>query len=126
MTIRALYEEELDRLQENLENFAKVQAEEFGLKVSFQYNDEFPETFNHKESADKIRLVAKAKGMELVEVKEAFRASEDFGHFTKLTKGAFCFIGNGEDYPHIHTQEYDFRDELIESGVELFKGIAEL
>ena len=125
MTIRALYEEELDRLQENLENFAKVQAEEFDLKISFQYNDEFPETFNHKESADKIRLVAKAKGMELVEVKEAFRASEDFGHFTKLTKGAFCFIGNGVDYPSIHTYEYDFRDELIESGVELFKGLAE-
>ncbi|WP_026574626.1 M20 metallopeptidase family protein [Bacillus sp. UNC438CL73TsuS30] len=126
MTIRALYEEELDRLQENLENFAKDQAEEFGLKVSFQYNDEFPETFNHKESADKIRMVAKAKGMEVIEVEEAFRASEDFGHFTKLTKGAFCFIGNGENYPHIHTREYDFRDELIETGVELFKGLVEL
>lgn len=126
MTIRALYEEELVRLQENLENFANVQAEEFGLKVRFQYNDEFPETFNHKESADKIRLAAKAKGMELVELKEAFRTSEDFGHFTKLTKGAFCFIGNGEDYPHIHTYEYDFRDELIESGVELFRGLAKL
>jgi amidohydrolase len=124
MTIRALYEEELARLQENLENFAKAQAEEFGLKVSFQYNDEFPETFNHKESADKIRLVAKANGLELVELKEAYRASEDFGQFTKLTKGAFCFIGNGEDYPHIHTNEYDFRDELIETGVELFKALA--
>lgn len=88
MTIRALYEEELDRLQENLENLAKAQGEEFGLKVSFHYNDEFPETVNHKESADKIRSAAKAKGMEVVEVKEARRGSEDFGHFTKLTKGA--------------------------------------
>jgi amidohydrolase len=123
MTIRAFYEEELDRLQENLENFAKEQAEEFGLKESFQYNDEFPETFNHKESADKIRLVAETNGVELVELKEAIRSSEDFGHFTKITKGALCFIGNGEDYPHIHTNTYDFRDELIESGVELFKGL---
>lgn len=126
MTIRALYEEELDRLQENLENFAKAQAEEFGLKVSFQYNDEFPETFNHKESANKIRLAAKSKEMEVIELKEAFRGSEDFGHFTKLTKGAYCLIGNGEDYPHVHTYEYDFRDELIESGVELFKGLVQL
>ncbi|AZU64432.1 M20 metallopeptidase family protein [Neobacillus mesonae] len=126
MTIRALYEEELDRLQDNLENFAKAQAEEFGLKVSFQYNDEFPETFNHKESADKIRLAAISKGMELIELKEPFRGSEDFGHFTKLTKGAYCLIGNGEEYPPVHTYEYDFRDELIESGVELFKGLAKL
>lgn len=126
MTIRAVYEEELERLQENLENFAKAQAKKFGLKVSFQYNDEFPETFNHKESADKIRLIAKSNGLELVELKEAFRGSEDFGHYTKLTKGALFFIGNGEDYPHIHTSEYDFRDELIETGVELFKGLVKL
>ncbi len=126
MTIRALYEEEMDRLQVNLENFAKVQAKEFGLKVSFEYNDEFPETVNHKESADTIRQVAKSSGMELIELKEAFRGSEDFGHFTKLTKGAYFFIGNGEDYPHVHTKEYDFHDELIESGVELFKGVVQL
>ncbi|RUL51898.1 MULTISPECIES: M20 family metallopeptidase [Lysinibacillus] len=126
MTIRALYEEELDRLQENLENFTKAQAEQFGLKVSFHYNDEFPETFNHKESSDNIRFAAKSKEMKLIELKEAFRGSEDFGHFTKLTKGAFCLIGNGEDYPHVHTYEYDFRDELIESGVELFKGLVQL
>ncbi|MEK4230213.1 M20 metallopeptidase family protein [Solibacillus sp. FSL H8-0538] len=126
MTIRALYEAELDRLQENLEKLAKEQAKEFGLEVSFSYNDEFPETVNHKESADKIRTVAKSRGMQLVELKEAFRGSEDFGHFTKLTKGAYCFIGNGEDYPPLHTYEYDFRDEMIESGVELFKALVEL
>lgn len=126
MTIRAYYEEELDRLQVNLEDFAKQQAEEFGLKVSFEYNDEFPETVNHKESADKIRFVANSKGMELIELEEAFRGSEDFGHFTKLTKGAYCLIGNGEDYPHVHTYEFDFRDELIKTGVEMFKGLAKL
>ncbi|MGX9134846.1 M20 metallopeptidase family protein [Rummeliibacillus sp. JY-2-4R] len=126
MTIRALYEEELDQLQTNLENFAKEQANEFGLKVSFQYNDEFPQTVNHKESADTIRRIAKQSEMELIELKEAFRGSEDFGHFTKLTKGAYFLIGNGENYPHVHTKEYDFRDELIESGVELFKGVVKL
>lgn len=126
MTIRALYEKELVQLEENLEGFATSQAEEHGLKVSFYYNDEFPETVNHKESTNKIRTVAKNKGMDLIELNEAVRGSEDFGHFTKLTKGAYCFIGNGEVYPNIHTFAYDFRDELIESGVELFKGLTEL
>lgn len=126
LTIRALYEDELDRLQSNLEDLAKAQAKEYGLKVRFSYNDEFPGTVNHSESSDKIRQVAKAKGMQLLEMEEAFRGSEDFGHYTKLTKGAYCFIGNGEDYPQVHTFEYDFRDELIEAGVELFKGLAEL
>lgn len=126
LTIRALHEAELEKLQTNLEELALAQAEVYGLKVNFSYNDAFPETVNHKESSDKIRNVCQNKGIPVVEMTEAFRASEDFGHYLKLTKGAMCFIGNGEEYPHIHTYEYDFRDELIETAVELFKGLAEL
>ncbi|WP_411740085.1 M20 metallopeptidase family protein [Peribacillus sp. S4] len=126
MTIRALYEEEMDRLQKNIEDVAKVEAEKYGLKVSFEYQDEFPETLNHKESSDKIRQVCKEKGITMAELTEAFRASEDFGYYTKLTKGSYCYIGNGEDYPNLHSYEYNFQDDLIETGVELFKGLAEL
>jgi amidohydrolase len=126
LTIRALYEEELDKLQKNLEDLAKDQADKYGLKVTFTYNDVFPETVNHKESSDKFRQVCEAKGIPLVEMKEAYRGSEDYGHYLKLTKGAMCYIGNGEDYPQVHTFEYDFRDDIIETAVELFKGLAEL
>jgi len=126
LTIRALYEVEMDKLQKNLEDLAIGEAEKYGLKVSFSYNDIFPETSNHKESSDKIRKVCQLKGIQVVEMAEAFRASEDFGHYLKETKGAICYIGNGEDYPPIHTFEYDFPDEIIETAVELFKGIAEL
>ncbi|CAM5209364.1 Amidohydrolase OS=Lysinibacillus sphaericus OX=1421 GN=LS41612_14500 PE=4 SV=1 [Lysinibacillus sphaericus] len=101
----------------------KFKRNNTGLQVSLRYNNEVPETVNHKESVEKIRCAAKLEGIAFVELSEAFRGSEDFGHFTKLTKGAYCFIGNGEDYPHVHTHEYDFRDELIESGVELFKAL---
>lgn len=126
LTIRALHEKEMDRLQEKLENFATTQAKEYGLQVAFEYQDEFPETANDKECSDKIRRSAKDNKMEIIELEDAFRGSEDFGHFTKLTKGAYCFVGNGENYPNVHTSEYDFRDELIETGVALFKGIAKI
>jgi len=95
------------------------------LKVRFEYQDEFPETSNHEESSNKIRQVCAKKNIPMLELNEAFRASEDFGHYMKLTKGSYCYIGNGEDYPNIHTFEYDFKDDLIETGVELFKGLAE-
>ena len=124
LTIRALYEDELDHLQKTLEALAIEEAENYGLKVNFSYNDVFPETVNHKESIAKVKEASGVKGLPVNELNKAFRASEDFGHFTKLTKGAMIFIGNGEQYPPIHTYEYDFRDELIETAVELFKGIA--
>ena len=126
LTIRALYETELDKLQQDLENFALAQGENYNLKVNFFYQDVFPATVNHKESADKIRQACKSKGFQLVEMKQAFRASEDFGYYLKQTSGAICFIGTGDDYPPLHSREYDFPDEIIETAVELFKGIAEL
>lgn len=126
LTIRALYEPELDKLQKSLEDIALVQAEKYNLKVKISFNDGFPETANDKQSADKIRQVSKAKGFQLIEMQEAFRASEDFGYYLKQTRGAICFIGNGADYPPLHSFEYDFPDEIIETAVELFKGLAEL
>lgn len=123
LTIRAECEEEMKYLQKNIEELTMSQAEKYGIKVDFTFEDEFPETRNHDESVEKIKKVCSEKGKKLVDMKQSFRGSEDFGHYTKLTKGAMCYIGNGMDYVPLHTYEYDFPDELIETGVELFKGL---
>lgn len=125
LTIRAPHESQLNALQKNIEKFAWNQAKKYNLKVCFVYNDCFPETRNHQESSDKIRRVCKKKKFQLIEMSEAFRVSEDFGHYLKQTKGAICYIGNGKTYPPIHTLKYDFRDDILETAVELFKGLAE-
>ena len=125
LTIRALFEDELDALQSRIEGEALRQAGQYELTVRFSTVDSFPETVNHKESSDKVRDVAREKGYELVELSEPHRGSEDFGYFTKETKGAMFYIGNGEDYPPLHTHAYDFRDELIPIAVAMFKGLAE-
>lgn len=126
LTIRALYEEELDRLQQNIEQLSHKLAEEDNFSVRFEYRDEFPETANDAESAEKVRQAAKNLGAEYTEVEKAFRGSEDYGHYTKLTKGAYFYVGNGKDYPQVHTNEYDYRDENIEVGVNMYKEIIAL
>jgi len=126
LTIRALYESEMDGLQRDLEELARRLAAEQGLRVSFSYQDVFPETVNHKASSDMVRQVCRAQGRQLVELTEARRGSEDYGYYLKETPGAMFFIGNGEDYPAVHTSGYDFRDELIEVAVDLFMGLVRL
>ncbi|WP_130863246.1 M20 metallopeptidase family protein [Bacilliculturomica massiliensis] len=126
LTIRAVYEDELDRLQQNLEEIARHQAELYGLKCSFSYCDCFPMTSNDQQSVDEILKVCEQQGIKSIIMEEPFRGSEDFGHYLKQTRGAICFIGNGEDYPQVHTVEFDFRDEIIETAVTVFKGLAEL
>ena len=125
LTIRAYYEEEMNKLQNNLEEIAREEADKYGLKVRFQYHDSFPETVNHDENVEKVRKVAMDKGHNLVEQRQAQRGSEDFGHFTKETKGAYFLLGNGEEYPSVHTNEYDFRDQLIEIASEIYMGLLE-
>lgn len=49
-----------------------------------------------------------------------WRASEDFGWYLKECPGAMVYIGNGEKYPALHTEEYDFNDRILETAVDLF------
>lgn len=124
MTIRAEKEAELDRLQKNLENLAMQLGEEQGIKVSFIYNDIFPETVNAKECSDTVRNVCRQKGLAWQEHPQPYRASEDFGEYLKQVKGSYFFVGSGENHPGLHTLHYDFPDEIIETVVEVYKGIA--
>ena len=81
----------------------------------------FPETVNHAESAEKIRAAAAALGLTVTEMPEPFRASEDFGYYLKQCSGAIFGVGNGEDYPELHTKNYDFNDRILETAVEMLK-----
>lgn len=124
LTIRARYESEMEALQREIEAAARAEAARYGLEVSFEHHDHFPETANHPESSDRIRAVARGLGLELIEMPAPSRASEDYGHYLKRTKGAICYIGNGVDHPPVHTFGYDFPDEIIETAVGLFRGLA--
>lgn len=125
LTIRGQQEAELDRMELELVEFARKQAENYGLEIDFQYYDVFPETYNHKESIDKIRRIAEEKNWSITEMEAPIRSSEDFGYFTKKAPGALVWIGDGEDWPPLHSEGFDFNDKLIEKITDLFWALAE-
>ena len=57
-------------------------------------------------------------------MEKGHRGSEDYGWYTKETKGTIFWIGNGENYAAIHSFDYDFPDELIVIGSDIFEQIA--
>lgn len=124
LTIRAEKEAEMDRLQRALEDMAQSMAGEQGMQVDFEFSDVFPETVNDARCADKVRRACAARGLEVRELPAPYRASEDFGYYLKEVPGAYFYIGNGPDYPSVHTFGYDFRDQNIAVGVEAFKALA--
>lgn len=125
LTLRAEHEEELNRLIEVIKDKAKSLCNEYGLTLSDEFRDTFPETYNHPESAQLVRECCKKNGIPLAEWNEPFRSSEDFGYYTKLTRGALFYVGDGKDHPALHTSEFDFPDELIETVCTVYSALAD-
>ena len=48
---------------------------------------------------------------------------KDFGHFLANYPGALFGLGSGTDQPALHNPDYDFPDELIETGIRIFYNI---
>ncbi len=120
LTIRSDKDDVLESVRENIVSYTNNLAVEHNLKANYYYTDYFPVTYNHKDSVDNIVQAAEELKFSVVELENPYRASEDFGVYTKKRKGAIFFIGNGEDYPSIHTDNYDFRDELIKIGCDMY------
>ena len=106
-----------------------LKAEEISIQNGLQFEDEihdyFPETRNHDDALN--RVIRKAIGLKLSlsEMKDMWRASEDFGYYLKQCSGAMFYIGNGEEYPPVHTNNYDFNDRILKTAVEMFLALAE-
>ncbi len=123
LTVRGEHEEELKDLLRRIEVLAASKASEYQMQWSVTYEDEFADCFNHESAAAKVRRAAKASGIPVENLKEPFRASEDFGRFTKAVPGAIFYVGDGENYPALHTPQFDFPDENLEVIVRMYMAI---
>lgn len=122
LTVRGAFSEELDDLIRAIEGMAQERSAQYGLTCSVRYEDVFPDTFNHSACTEKVRRAARELGIPVEELAEPFRASEDFGWYTKEIPGAIFYIGGG-DCPPIHTVTFDFPDALIEPIGDLYRKI---
>ena len=124
MTLRAEREAEMKDMERELLDLAANLAWEYGLTLTHGISDYFPETRNHDACLDRVVRAAGELGIPCREMDELWRASEDFGTYTKACPGAIFYIGSGENYPPLHTREYDFNDRLLPVAVDLFTALA--
>ncbi|MCH5278684.1 MAG: amidohydrolase [Christensenellaceae bacterium] len=125
LTIRAEHESEMDSLEAHLTELAQDYADADSLTLSIEYREPFPETYNHEESAERVRKSCTELGIPIARWDEPFRSSEDFGVYTKRTKGALFYVGCGENYAPLHTEGYDFPDDMIKTVISLYGKLSE-
>jgi amidohydrolase len=116
-TLRAHSEAAMRALVERAEELAQGLAQAHGLKLAITWHDEFPATPCDAQVVDRLKQVASGLGVPVIEPAHPFPWSEDFGHFTSRYPGALFGLGSGESQPRLHTEGYDFPDDLLEPGV---------
>lgn len=123
LTIRAFDQKELEQLISMItEEATKVaKAEKLGIQLTF--SEQFAVSKNDPKAAEPAEQVMKELGKDLYQNPEPFRWSEDFGLFSQSCPSYLFGLGAGEHCPQLHEPTYDFPDELIESGVQVFEGI---
>ncbi|MBQ3534820.1 MAG: amidohydrolase [Clostridia bacterium] len=125
VTLRGENQWELDALEEHLDTLARREAKREGLDYHAEFCDDFPENRNHDHCVDKVVEAAQALNIPVHRFPRPKRGSEDFGHYTRVTAGAFFNIGAGDITPH-HTATYDFPDGLLPVGAAMFCKLAEV
>ncbi len=123
-TLRTFMDKDMEILTRNAEDLCNTLSKKHTIAVNISYTEEFPATINHEKAANHVRLAAEAAHVKIGEMKEPFRWSEDFGHFTQRYPGALFGIGSGKDHPSLHNSDFDFPDEIIETGIGMYYHLA--
>ncbi len=92
----------------------------YNLVPDISWSQVFYANLNDSSAVDYIRKAAIHNNYNLTERPYPFRWGEDFGLFTQRYKGAMFGIGAGENSPALHNPDYDFPDEITETGIRMF------
>ncbi|MGB3181142.1 MAG: amidohydrolase [Cyclobacteriaceae bacterium] len=124
-TLRSRTTEGMELLAEEAKKMAMEIAGQYDLEVATTLSDVFPSTQNHKAPTEKLKKAAEKSGIPHEFLQKPFSWSEDFGHYLIDMPGSFFGLGAGEDTPDLHSENYDFPDELIGTGVSLYLALLE-
>ncbi|CAM3495831.1 amidohydrolase [Flavobacterium gelidilacus] len=122
-TVRSNSNSQMRIIESDLEENVKEIASKFNLKTKIDWTQSFQANENNVEAVNFIRKSASILNLDTLEKELPFTFGEDFGLFTQNFKGAMLGLGSGENTPALHNPDYDFPDEIIQTGVQLFHQI---
>lgn len=122
-TLRTLSNAKLQNLEHKFLHHLKRLAEQSKIEYKVSSTDHFYHTQNKVSAYNQIKKVCSDLKMNFIKMEEPFAWSEDFGRFTHQFSGAMFAIGAGKNWPALHNPHYDFNDDLIPLGIEIFSSI---
>lgn len=122
-TIRTRSEEAMEVLKKKILNLVGSICTDEKLKFNIQWFDHFLATVNHAKCNEIIKEAAIKNDYQLITKPHPFKFGEDFGWFSQHTKAAMFGLGAGINVPALHHNDYDFPDEILQTGIDMFTSI---
>ncbi len=126
MTLRSQDDESLQNLTESTIDLCEFISKEYNLRFTHSIHEDFAATLNSSNNVDNVKKVAQELKLSVNEIKEAFPWSEDFGRFGSLCPICLFGLGCGLEHEPLHSPTYEFEDEIIDTGIEVFEKIIEI
>jgi len=123
-TVRSNSNAQMKIIESKLEESAKEIASKYSLITKIDWTQNFQANENNVEAVNYIKNVALTQNLNVLEKELPFTFGEDFGIFTQHFKGAMLGLGSGKNTPSLHNPDYDFPDEIIQTGLKLFYQIS--
>lgn len=122
-TVRTMTPEMRDMAERRILEISRLTAETYGAVADAQYKRSYPVMTNSQEQTDfaaevAVKVVGKCDEASLV------MGGEDFSFMLEERPGAYILLGNGDSAP-VHTERYNFNDEIIPAGCSWFAELAE-
>lgn len=123
ITLRAFLNEDMDFLTERVEQIIGRIAQKEKLELEMEYSEIFPALVNNDKCVEIIKQAAIENGLTSTEMEKPFKWSEDFSYYSMRYNAGFFGLGAGEETPNLHNLDYNFPDDIIESGITMFYSI---
>ena len=118
-SLRAFQDEIYFSLRDGLKKIAAEVEESTGCKLELGLGGGYPAVMNPPELFEKVMDIAPFRVLDAPSM-----ITEDFSWYQRTIPGLFFFLGTGNG-PALHSDNFDFPEEILISGADFFEKIAE-
>lgn len=115
-SLRAFQDDVFEFLRDGLSAIARDVEKETGCTVEVTMNDGYPPVMNPPELCRRVPAFSRLDAPSMT--------TEDFAWYQKRLPGVFFFLGLG-DVPALHTDNFDFDEDILMKGADFFEKLAE-
>lgn len=124
-TFRTWKEDRMRILKNKINEVLEAISVSEGIECTVDWFDYFPASINTNFCNEIVIKSAEKNKFDIKENPAPFKFGEDFGWFSQDYQVAMFGLGSGVNTPALHHADYDFPEELLDTGMKMFQGIIE-